>query len=92
VTLLREDAATSGRYARRLGFGVTVLRCDHSGCREGLLIGIGDGDNLTAEEAAEAIADGWALNVGAAEKDYCPAHAAEHSDADDEDAADEDDE
>ena len=89
MTLRREEAQTGKRYAQMIAFGVSVVVCDHPGCRGGYLVGIGEGDDLPPESIADAESDGWSIG----DRDYCPAHAAEHSDGSDgEDAADEDDE
>jgi hypothetical protein len=80
VTLRREEAQTLNRYADTMRFGVSVIACDHRGCRAGYLVGIGEGDDLPSEAAADAESEGWSIDT----PDYCPAHAAEHSsDADD---------
>ena len=80
MTLRREEAQTGNRYVRTLSFGVSVIACDHrdarGGCRAGYLIGMGEGDDLPSEAAADAESEGWSLG----DKDYCPAHAAEHAD------------
>lgn len=78
MTLRREEAQTGNRYVQTMSFGVSVIACDHRGCREGYLVGIGEGDDLPSESAYDATADGWALG----DSDYCPAHAAEHADGD----------
>ena len=76
MTLRREEAQTLNRYVGTMTFGVSVIACDHRGCRAGHLVGIGEGDDLPSEAADDATADGWSLG----ERDYCPAHAAEHAD------------
>ena len=75
MTLRREEAHTLNRYVDTMSFGVSVIACDHAGCRAGYLVGIGEGDDLPSEAAADAESDGWSLDT----PDYCPAHAAEHA-------------
>lgn len=75
MTLRREEAQTLNRYVSTMSFGVSVIACDHRGCRAGYLVGIGEGDDLPSDVADDATADGWLLG----ERDYCPAHAAEHA-------------
>ena len=88
MTLRREEAQTLNRYVSTLTFGVSVIACDHAGCRAGYLVGIGEGDDLSSDAAADAESEGWSL----ATPDYCPAHAAEHGGIDADDGADADDE
>ena len=80
MTLHREEAQTGNRYVRTMSFGVSVIACDHrgaqGGCRAGYLVGMGEGDDLPSGAAADAESEGWSLG----DKDYCPAHAAEHAD------------
>ena len=78
MTLRREEAKTSNRYVRTLTFGVSVIACDHRGCSAGYLVDLGEGDDLPSDVAADAESEGWSLG----ERDYCPAHAAEHGGGD----------
>lgn len=71
MTLRREEASTSNRHAR-LTFGVTVICCDKPMCPDAWLVGIGEGDDLPSEAAADAEACGWQIS---SEGDFCPAHA-----------------
>lgn len=75
MTLRREEAKTSNRYVGTMSFGVSVIACDHAGCRAGYLVDLGEGDDLPSDVAADAESDGWSLDT----PDYCPAHAAEHA-------------
>ena len=50
MTLRREEAHTLNRYVDTMSFGVSVIACDHAGCRAGYLVGIGDGDDLPSHD------------------------------------------
>lgn len=75
MTLRREEAQTLNRHVGTLTFGVSVIACDHHGCRAGYLVGMGEGDDLPSDAYLDASAEGWSLDT----PDYCPAHAAEHA-------------
>ena len=76
MTLRREEAKTGNRYVSTLTFAVSVIACDHRGCRAGYLVDLGEGDDLSSDAIADAESEGWSLDT----LDYCPAHAAEHAD------------
>lgn len=73
MTLRREEATTTGVYAR-VSFIVSVVCCDRAKCKRAALVDIGEG--MSDDAAADLTAEGW--NLG--DRDYCPDHAAEYSD------------
>lgn len=75
MSLHREEATTSGRHGRPVCLNVSVVVCDHVGCRETFLLGEGMGDSLSSEDVDALQRAKWASDD--TEHDFCPEHAAD---------------